>query len=354
MPKLDCDVHPYAAGMGSLLPYMSDAWARHFEDIPLTASGRPSNRYQNPSGGLRADATPPSGGLPGSDASYVVADLLDRFDVEVANLIPMQGCAMTGWTDPDAATVLAAAVNDYMLEHWIGLDRRFKLSIVVAPHDPGSAAREIRRHADETGVIGVTLPLLDRLMGDRYYYPIYEAAQEAGMPIVLHPSGAEGTFSGVPALAGGIPRTYPAWHALLPQIGQSHLVSLTFDGVFERFPGLRILFAEFGFSWVVTTMWRMDKEWQNFRYQVPWVKRPPSSYVLDAVRFGTQPLDEPDRKGDLWDLMSLMDAASTLVFSSDYPHYDNDDPPTVLKHIPKPVAAGFDTNATALFGARLA
>ncbi|MDO8208897.1 amidohydrolase family protein [Conexibacter sp. CPCC 206217] len=353
MAKFDCDVHPYAGEMSALLPYMPTAWARQLGEVALSRSGRPTNRYQNPSGGLRADAVPPSGGIPGSDAAYAARDLLDRFDVEVANLIPMEGCAMTGWTDPDACAVLASAVNDYMLEHWVGLDDRFKLSAVISTHDAHAGAAEIRRLAGNPGVIGALLPLLDKPMGDRHHHPIYEAAQECGMPIVLHPTGAEGTFTGVPALAGGIPRTYPAWHALLPQIGQSHLVSLAFDGVFERFPRLRVLFTEFGFSWVVTTMWRMDKEWQNFRYEVPWIKRPPSEYVLESVRFATQPMDEPAKRDDLWKLMGLNEAASMLVFSSDYPHYDNDDPITVGKHIPDAVKAAFDDNAAALFGGRL-
>ena len=38
------------------------------------------------------------------------------------------------------------------------------------------------------------LPLTNILMGQRHYYPIYEAAAELGLPITVHPNSGEGIF----------------------------------------------------------------------------------------------------------------------------------------------------------------
>jgi predicted TIM-barrel fold metal-dependent hydrolase len=50
------------------------------------------------------------------------------------------------------------------------------------------AAREIRKYAKEPGMVGVFLPCagLERLWGHRQYDPIYEAAEEADLPVLLH------------------------------------------------------------------------------------------------------------------------------------------------------------------------
>jgi predicted TIM-barrel fold metal-dependent hydrolase len=352
---IDCDVHPYANSVDELLDYMPSGWRKRFEDYTLPASARGGDRYRNPAGGLRIDAAPPRGGLPGSDPAYMIEDLLDPFGIEIALLLPMQGVAVTSWTDPDAAAVMVSAVNDFVLEHWAALDSRYRLAIAVSPHDVQSAVDEVRRLKDDPRVAGIFLPLLNQQMGDPSFYPLYELVGEAGLVVVSHPTGAEGIFIGAPGFACGSPRTYPAWHSLLSQVAQSQVASLVFDGIHQRFPKLQVLFAEFGFSWIVPFLWRMDHEWQNFRYEVPWLDRRPSEIVKEFIRFGTQPIDEPEPRSELWELMRLDDAASLLVFSSDYPHYDKDDPDLVLGRIPSELRDGIAReNAWSLLAPRLA
>jgi predicted TIM-barrel fold metal-dependent hydrolase len=52
--------------------------------------------------------------------------------------------------------------------------------------------------------------------------------------------------------------------------------------------------------------------------------------VHDHIRFTTQPLDEPKRQADLDRLIEDY-FADNLCFASDYPHWDNDRPGTVLQ-----------------------
>jgi predicted TIM-barrel fold metal-dependent hydrolase len=353
---MDCDVHPYANSLADVLDYMPEAWQHIFTSQKLELSGRSVHRYPHPVGtSLRGDAVPPGGGLPGSDPEYMVEQLLDKFDIGAAVLIPIQASAVAAWTDPARADAYTEAFNRHMIERWPSVDSRFKMCITVSPLDTEHAAEEIRRYKDVDSVIAVSLPLLGTMMGNKHYYPIYEAAQECSMPIVVHPTGAEGSYLGAPMVAGGIPRTYAERHALVPQVAQSNLASLVFEGTFERFPELRIAFVEWGFSWLGPFLWRLDQEWRNFRADVPWVKKRPSEYVDRAVKFTTQPFDDIPNPEDLWPLLDIIDAQKTLMFSSDYPHYDNDDPHIISRRmLPKEKRdAIMSENAAELFGARI-
>ena len=162
-------------------------------------------------------------------------------------------------------------------------------------------------------------------MGDRHYYPIYAAAAH-GLPIALHPNSVDAIYKKAPSLAGGVPTYYVEWHAALTQVFQANVISLVCHGVFERFPGLKVVIAEGGIAWLPDVMWRLDKNWEALRDDVPWVKRLPSEYILDHVRFTTQPFLEPRKREHLHAMLDMVDAERTLLFSSDYPHWDFDDP----------------------------
>ena len=70
---------------------------------------------------------------------------------------------------------------------------------------------------------------------------VYEAAAEAGLPITVHPNSGEGIFRTSPSWAGGSPTYYVEWHTGLSQVFAANLVSLVCHGVFERFPGLKVV-----------------------------------------------------------------------------------------------------------------
>jgi predicted TIM-barrel fold metal-dependent hydrolase len=104
---------------------------------------------------------------------------------------------------------------------------------------------------------------------------------------------------------------------------------MIFEGLFVKFPRLRMMFIEGGVSWLVHVLWRMDKEFKALRQQAPYLKRLPSEYVFDHVRLGTQPVEEPLKSGQLLQIYEMVQAEKTLVYASDYPHFDFDEP-TVL------------------------
>ena len=65
-----------------------------------------------------------------------------------------------------------------------------------------------------------------------------------------------------------------------------------------------------------------------------WCKRRPSDYVWDHVRFATQPLETPDDPDQLLAAVEFLRPADTLMYASDFPHWDFDEPEQTLRQLP--------------------
>ena len=61
-----------------------------------------------------------------------------------------------------------------------------------------------------------------------------------------------------------------------PQQCQCQLVSVIFHGVFEKYPDLRMVFIEGGFTWVPHILKRMDENYKSLRREIPWLTKLPS------------------------------------------------------------------------------
>ena len=362
---VDCDVHPITKkGLGELRPFLSRAAQRRLgldERRDLTTAGHreavsiPRNMlYVNQAGVLRDDARAPDGSAPGADPAFTARQLLDANGIDRAVLIGGEVLGLGAMPDPDAAAMIASAYNRWLATTWFDADDRYRGYLVVGAQDPLLAAQEIRRAAEDERFVGVLLPLTDILMGQRHYYPIYEAAHEVGVPVAVHPNSGEGIFRTSPPMAGGTPTYYVEWHSGLSQVFQANLISLVCHGVFERFPNLKVILTEGGLGWLPDVMWRLDKNVKGLRDEVPWVRRLPSEYIVDHVRFTTQPLPEPKRRNHLHVLCEIARADRTLMFSSDYPHWDFDDPRHALASLPPAIRQRVSSdNAVETYGDRL-
>jgi len=362
---VDCDVHPIMKkGLAELGPYLSQASRRRLgldERRNLTTTGHreavsiPRNTlYVNQAGVLRDDARAPDGSAPGADPLFTAQQLLDANGVSRAVLIGGEVLGLGAMPDPDAAAMIASAYNDWLADTWLSADSRYRGNLVVGAQDPALAAQEIRRAGQDRRFVAVLLPLTNILMGERHYYPIYEAAAELGLPITVHPNSGEGIFRTSPPMAGGTPTYYVEWHTGLSQVFQANVISLVCHGVFERFPALKVVITEGGLGWIPDVMWRLDKNVKGLRDEVPWVRRLPSEYIVDHVRFTTQPLPEPKRRHHLHVLCEIARADRTLMYSSDYPHWDYDDPRHALTALPAEIRQRVKAeNAVETYGDRL-
>lgn len=331
---VDCDVHP-ALPTDLLLEYIPEPWRTQFYSGQLSEIEMTTPVYIPPVQTLRRDAVPPSGGMPGSDPAFLEKQLLRDGGVDFAQLIFLQPRPKP--THPALESAIFAGMNSFMADTWLGRHNRhgrYRGAIRVSPYDPEGAVREIDRWAGHPYINGVyVVPEASAPFGQPQFLPILEATARHDLALCMH-------VTRTPGMRLLTPVGHPSYHveifAQWPLYFFSHIASLVFEGVFETLPNLRIVCQEADFAWVPALMWRLDNEWRQLGSQVPHVKRAPSEYIREHFRFTTQPLDEPVPSESLLKVMDWLEADRVLMFASDYPHYDYDDPQWILPRLPKP------------------
>src|SRR6201991_428321 len=184
----DGDIPPARATNAELYPFMAKRWHGHLETYGKQAyhgmmEGPPYPKAQP--NASRRDTYPPEGGPQGSSLSVMQKQLLDPYNVALGVLNPLN--TGQGIRNHDLSTALATAINDWQIDKWTSKDSRLKGSVGVANEGGAPAPAEIRRRAGDRNFVQVLL--LSRNvepLGQRRYWPIYEAAEEAGLPIGVH------------------------------------------------------------------------------------------------------------------------------------------------------------------------
>src|SRR5579883_1069317 len=329
-PVIDCDVHNAVPNVQALFPYLNGYWREHITESRFKGPVNTIYPRKAPIS-ARPDSVPADGRPPGSDLDLLRTQLLDPLGVETAIL----NCtyAIDSLHNPEAAIALASAVNDWQIAEWLEKDRRLRAAIVVPSQLPALAAKEIDRVAEHPGFVQVFLPARSLLpYGNRNYQPLWEAIARHDLVAGIHFGGVPGN----PPTPSGWPTYFLEEYAGMAQVFQSQIVSIVSEGVFDLFPNLRVALIESGFTWLPAFLWRFDKEWRNLRRLVPWVKRPPSAYVREHIRFTIQPLDAPPDPEHLLDVIDQLGSDELLLYASDYPHQHLAEPEAALfAHLPE-------------------
>jgi hypothetical protein len=282
----DCDVHPTPNSISDLQPYLDPRWWRHLQTFGamrrhgcLTGSAYPKGSP----GANRRDAAPPGGRKPGSSLDFMQTHHLDPNNVQlgILNMIsPHPG----GVQNPGLSAAMCAAINDWQVAEWTSRDSRLRASVMVPYEQPMDAAAEIDRRAGDPNFAQVLL--LSRTsepLGGRRYWPIYEAAARANLPIGVHAFG----YGGAPLTSSGWPSFYIEEMIGHASCCQSVTTSMIIEGVFDKFPTLRVILVESGFAWVPSLGWRMDKNWKTIKAENPAATRLPSEVLRQSIWFTT-------------------------------------------------------------------
>src|SRR5207244_9201172 len=149
--------------------------------------------------------------------------------------------------------------------------------------DVPEAVKELRRRWTGLGMRVLVLTAnnaelgVRQALGHQSFWPIYEEAERLDVPLAIH---------GAPSFNLGINffTRFALTHALEHPLAQMiQLSSMVMEGVFEKFPRLRVAYLEAGAGWVPYMMDRLDRSyevWAGARYREfsEWLKRKTSEY----------------------------------------------------------------------------
>lgn len=316
---IDCDVHELVVSPKVLADYLDEPWkswvgrwrgpdARHPYVHPLGTSTITNLA-------LRGADAPTA--LPGADLELMQEELLDKHDISYA-ILAGQFHPGALKVHPEFAVALASAYNDWLIENWLERDPRLRGSVCIPSNQPIAAAREIDRIGPHPQMAQIMLPVIDHGYGTPEFHPMFEAAQRHGLVVAVHHTGE----TTVPT---GYPPRYIEWHSGVSLAIMAQVYSLLYGGVFDTFESLHVLVLEAGFSWLPHLLLHADQQYKSLGVEVPWVRRTPSETLKERLRVGTQPVEQMSAR-EFNALIDLMGTDEMLVFSTDYPHWDADEP----------------------------
>jgi hypothetical protein len=326
---IDCDLHPAIPTTRVLLPYLDAYWREHItrrglEADNLELSSFPANAPLN----ARADWRPERGPA-GADIALLRQHVLDTFHTRYAILNVLNGAQILHSEDLSAA--LCRGINRWIAAEWLDRDPRLRASITVPVRSPELAAEEVERCAEDKRFVQVLLlSQAEMPLGRRQYWPLYRVAEKLGLPIgihagsaQLHPPSATGWFS-----------YYLEDYVQQAQGFAGTLNSMLTEGVFVKFPKLKVVLIESGVTWLPAYLWRINKTWRGVRAETPWQERMPSEVIRENVRLTTQPFDAPDTVSQVKTILEEIGSDQMLLFSTDYPHWHFDGADAVPEGLP--------------------
>jgi predicted TIM-barrel fold metal-dependent hydrolase len=356
---IDADMHPQMnPATPEIVARLPKRWQEYLASTGFRAGIPGGERPRHRAFASRSDAVPPKGGAPGSDPEYAREKLLDAFGISGAIANDIGAFFLSGAQRMPVPMVIdfCSALNDDRCETWLAADPRWYASVTVPWELPHEAADEIRRCREEMGEFGdrwvqvLLAPDNERPAGHPRYWPIYEACEHYGIPVGFH------VLAHNKVTPSGSPNYYFEEHCDFAAFNFPLVSSLVFEGVFERFPRLKVAMLELSWSWAVPLAWRMDHAYRVMRREVPHLQRLPSEYIRDHFWYTTQPMEEPDEPRHFDDILRVFEEsgmADKLMYSSDYPHWDFDAPSSlpayVLRH-PERARRILGENASACYG----
>jgi predicted TIM-barrel fold metal-dependent hydrolase len=257
-----------------------------------------------------------------TDAKARLQDM-DQEGIDVAILFGTQvALTVNGLMNGEFAAALCRAVNEWLLEYCAADPARLKAVGLIPCQAPEAAVKELEFLADK-GAISAMLPtnVYGRNMGDEMFFPIYDAAAKIGMTLSVHPQTGHDGVPGVSGVMGaGSRRFYKYAYVHMTafpfelMIAMMHMIG---EGVFDRFPRLKVAYMEGGAGWLPYWMERFDEHIEKLAPQMPALKRRPSEIIKSEQIVLSCESEETGL-----DRVLAAAGVGTVLYASDYCHWD--------------------------------
>jgi len=230
--------------------------------------------------------------------------------------------------DLDLAYGSARAHNRAMLDFCRG-DRRL-LAVCYVPLADFPRARAMAEEALAGGAKALMVPSACPATHSPSHiglFPVWEAAQEAGIPVVFHVGGGgqllspmyfENGLPPVPDFHGGAENFRSVDYVAIPGPPMQTLATMIFDGIFDRFPRLRVGVIEQGAVWLPSWIRNMECAVDAFAKNEARLRAlalRPSEYVRRQIRVTPYPAEPVG-----WIIEQA--GEEVCMFSSDWPHVE--------------------------------
>jgi predicted TIM-barrel fold metal-dependent hydrolase len=257
-----------------------------------------------------------------------IAEIMDTLDFDAILMISNWALMFPHMnTDDQRQWKFSKAYTERMLDRIVDADQGIYMAAPIPHQDPQRGAEIIDMVKDEKGVVAgcFATGMPEPPLGNRRYDPIYKAAEKAGLPLVFHGSGGSMDHFKVSGFSS------PMAGRMLGFIwaNTAQLTSLIAQGVPEKYPGIDFVFQESGIFYLPMMMYRMDGEYLRASWDAPLLEKRPSEYMKEMY-FGTQPLEYPPDDEYFKYVIEMIGGADRLMYASDYPHVDYDEPSSIL------------------------
>jgi uncharacterized protein len=261
----------------------------------------------------------------------LLREVMGRIGIDAAILLPNRMTHIGRYSIRDFPVELSKGFVRYMLDKVVSPELGMYTMAIACWQDPEGSAKLIHEVGDHPGIVavGVMSAGANPPLGDPRYDPIYRAAVEHDLPLVVHSTPGLNLVEG--ADYASFQRLIESHSLGFSFSNQIQLTSLVLAGVPERFPQLKIVFEESGLFWVPMMQYRLDEYYLKRRSEAPLLKRLPSEYIREQFYFGTQPIEAPKDQRHLEMVFDAANGAEHFVYCSDYPHFDYDDPISVTR-----------------------
>jgi len=162
--------------------------------------------------------------------------------VQVVCTIPVM---FSYWAKPSHCLELSQFLNDDLADLVARFPKNYIGLGTIPMQDTELAIQELRR-CKEIGLVGVQIGsnINDLNLDKEQFHPIYEAAEDLGMAVLVHPWEMMGFDS--------MRKYWLPWLVGMPAETSRAICSMIFGGIFEKYPKLRVNFAHAGGSFLPT------------------------------------------------------------------------------------------------------
>jgi predicted TIM-barrel fold metal-dependent hydrolase len=255
------------------------------------------------------------------------ASVAESLRVEGVDICVLYGPGYDMWVDgidPDLQAAMARAYNRWAEEMRETSDGLVLAAGPVPLSDITRAVGEVRHAHEHLGTRCFWArpnPFNHRTLGDRYYDPLYELLQDLDVPFATH------EFMGLngPSAGGDRFESFVEWHSCVHQMeAQMAMLSMIVNGVFERFPRLRVAYMEAGSAWLPSWLHRIEEHLELAGWlEAPECTKEPIEYFKRNCYVTT----EADEQLIYHTIEELGD--DRILFETDYPHPDSKYPRAV-------------------------